>query len=87
MNTKNKQKNSIKSSFFAHRATKASDKGRSPLQKLEESPHSALYLLINSNKNPSALFFCLAAVSASARLLVKVEEQIRCVCYAKYLSA
>ena len=38
--------NSIISSFFARRAKKASDEGRSPPQDLEVSPHSGLYLLV-----------------------------------------
>ena len=38
--------NSIKSSFFARRAKKASDKGQSPPQELEVGPRSGPYLLV-----------------------------------------
>ena len=39
--------NIIKSSFFAQRAKKASAKGRSPLQELEEGSRSGSHLLVN----------------------------------------
>ena len=38
--------NSIRSSFFAQRAKKASAVGRSPLQELEVGPRSGPYLLV-----------------------------------------
>ena len=38
--------NSIISSFFARRAKKASDEGRSPPQELEVGPRSGPYLLV-----------------------------------------
>ena len=38
--------NSIKSSFFARRAKKASAKGRSPPQELKVGPRSGPYLLV-----------------------------------------
>ena len=40
--------NSIKSSFFARRAKKASAEGRSPPQELEVGPRSRPYLLVYS---------------------------------------
>ena len=42
--------NSIKSSFFARRAKKASAKGRSPPQELEVGPRSGPYLLVNNKE-------------------------------------
>ena len=41
--------NSIKSSFFARRAKKASAEGRSPPQELEVGPRSGPYLLVSFN--------------------------------------
>ena len=49
--------NSIKSSFFARRAKKASAKGRSPPQKLEVGPRSGPYLLVLLNEGYTMSFF------------------------------
>ena len=48
LNTKSPKigQNSIKSSFFARRAKKASAEGRSPPQELEVGPRSGPYLLV-----------------------------------------
>ena len=53
----NKQQQDKKLSFFALRANKASDNGRSPPQELKVSTRSGLYLLVFTNlkkKNPIA---------------------------------
>ena len=49
--------NSIKSSFFAQRAKKASTEGRSPPQELEVGPRSGPYLLVSPKQNIFQSFF------------------------------
>ena len=49
--------NSIKSSFFARRAKKASAEGRSPPQELEVGPRSGPYLLVSLKIKKKCLDF------------------------------